>query len=280
MSDPMEDHRLRALVNQADEASRTRKDSTVLAAIHLELGRVFHDWVVRSAAEARNQAGQAPAAPPREREEAMLPNMATDEETPVEELVYTRETQPSEDDGWYTDEVEVTGRPLFDANEINRDEDTDIPHAGDPEGRGVSLDDAEEWSRDQATALGRGDPLGTSRELLAIQGDISSSDELAVEASRVQFATHELESQVGRLPRDVQIAVLGMLSARAHHLQDRLEVGVGPKLALDRLRRWQTARGLPVVAGLEPNGFPERGTWETDALAWWDLLDKPPQTSP
>ena len=63
------------------------------------------------------------------------------------------------------------------------------------------------------------------------------------------------------------------MAARARHLQEVLEVDVGPRVALDRLRSFSQASGLSWVAGLDPNGSPERNTWAEDAVTWWNKLD-------
>jgi len=72
----------------------------------------------------------------------------------------------------------------------------------------------------------------------------------------------------------VQQALLGMLAARARHLQEKLEVDVGPRLALDRLRRYRKQAGLPPVVGLLPDRGPEAGAWAEDAKRWWTVLSE------
>lgn len=267
----LDDPKIRQLLDQADAAASVHRDPAALASIHLELGRSIHDWVSRSRSMSRLAAspvalGAGPQAPsldlPVGRD--TLDGITDDTEQVLADV---------DDDGWFTDEMEVMpDRPLFEASEL--DDHTEFPTDGQ-EGDIATLDQVGAWSRDGKTALGRGAPLGDLRDILALADHPGSSDGLAVEASRLQWATADLEGRLGGLPRDVQIALVGLLAARAQHLQERLGTGVGPSLALDRLRRWQTARGLPTVAGLETSALPERGGWIEDAAAWWDLLDLP-----
>lgn len=250
----LDDANVRDLLEQADAAA-SRRDAVALASVYLELGRVVHDQLSRARAAARVAASVPRGTLPQD----TLGDLAEPDERPSEV-----------DDEWLTDEVDVIPeRPLFDASEL--DDHTEFPI--DHDARVATLDEVRLWARDERSPLGRGDALGDLRGYLALADNPSSSDGLAVEASRLQWATSDLEARLGGLPRDVQVALVGLLAARAQHLQERLGTGVGPSLALDRLRRWQTARGLPTVAGLEPGALPERGGWLEDAAAWWDLFD-------
>ncbi len=269
----LDDPKIRQLLDQADAAAGVHRDPGALASIHLELGRTIHDWVSRSRSMARLAAGPAVSS-------ALDLSGARDLAVGRDTLDgITDDVEPKladvDDDGWFTDEMEVMpDRPLFEASDL--DDHTEFP-TENADSDVATLDQVHAWGRDGRTALGRGAPLGELREILALADHPGSSDGLAVEASRLQWATSDLEGRLGGLPRDVQIALVGLLAARAQHLQERLGSGVGPSLALDRLRRWQAARGLPTVAGLETNALPERGGWIEDAAAWWDVLDLPAQ---
>ncbi len=269
----LDDPKIRQLLDQADAAAGVPRDSGALAAIHLELGRTIHDWMSRS----RSAAGLAAGAAVSSALDLTGPRDAAVGRDTLDGI--TDDLEPKladvDDEGWFTDEIEVMpDRPLFEASEL--DDHTEFPTDA-PDGDAATLDQVHGWGRDARTALGRGAPLGDLREILALADHPGSSDGLAVEASRLQWATSDLEGRLGALPRDVQIALVGLLAARAQHLQERLGAGVGPSLALDRLRRWQTARGLPTVGGLEASALPERGGWIEDAAAWWDVLDLPAQ---
>lgn len=74
------------------------------------------------------------------------------------------------------------------------------------------------------------------------------------------------------LDRRLRGVMLGLLAARARHLEEILKAKAGPRLALGRLRRYREGAGLPVVAGMLPGAHPETGNWSGDASAWWALI--------
>lgn len=92
------------------------------------------------------------------------------------------------------------------------------------------------------------------------------------EASKVQWASGELAGRLADTPEVLQVAVLGMLAARARNVAEHLDVDIGPRMAIDRLRRYRDQQDLPSVAGLLPNARPELATWAEDARAFWELL--------
>jgi hypothetical protein len=118
------------------------------------------------------------------------------------------------------------------------------------------------------------DALGELTELLHGQADPADAAALAVEASRVQWATTGMEQKWAEFPASVRQALLGLLAARSRALQESLEVDVGPRLALDRLRRYRKASGLPPVVGLLPDRGAESGSWSEDAKRWWTVLSE------
>jgi len=95
---------------------------------------------------------------------------------------------------------------------------------------------------------------------------------LALEASRVQWATVGLNATWAHFPQPIQVALLGLLSARCRWLSEHLAVDLGPGIALDRLRSHCAQTGLATVVALVPDSEPESGTWRGDALHWWDML--------
>src|SRR5690606_2665470 len=105
-------------------------------------------------------------------------------------------------------------------------------------------------------------------------GTAESESELAVETTRVQWATIGLPDRLAPLPDVVRQAMVGLLAARARHLQERLREDVGPRLALERLRRYRSEAGLTPVVGLLPERSPELATWADDARHWWKVLDE------
>jgi len=223
-----------------------------------------------------------------------------DDEPVVESsMEYTDEVpvDDSDDDtGWYTAEVPRSGN-LFDPGDIE-DGTTDIPEsdsmpAPPPDG---TLDYDEDYAveniarmqfrrMDADNSLGqlRAEPAPTWRhhvdELIALLSLPPRADDpegMAVEASRVQWASGELENRLSGLPEEVQVCFLGLLAARAQLLRAHLDVGVGPRLALDRIDRYRLANDLPSVAGLQASPRPEYGTWANDARQWYALLAPEP----
>lgn len=113
------------------------------------------------------------------------------------------------------------------------------------------------------------------QDLLALLGkptDDRDAVTLAVEASRIQWATVGLRRQWPRYPEPIQVALLGMVAARCRFLVQHMEVDLGPRYALDRLRTYRAHTGLATVVGLVDEREPEAGTWTDDALHWWDML--------
>jgi len=211
----------------------------------------------------------------------------------------TQSTVPTEEEvaermNWYTDEVEVDdAEPLF-TKEDRLDELTDIPES-DPISEEVEMDtvtDHEDYEVTTIAQLRRNS--GASDHPLRRLSDESSDptwaykltqllkllelpdspqrDEMAVEASRVQWAASELHTRLDGLPQSIQVCIIGMLAARAQHLRVQLAIDVGPRLALDRLRRYRIDEELPTVAGLLAQPGPENDSWADDVQAWWDLL--------
>lgn len=108
--------------------------------------------------------------------------------------------------------------------------------------------------------------------MLALPASFADLQELGVEASRVQWATTDLAPRLVGIPAEVQVGVVALLGARAQHLRHRLDIDVGPRLSIDRLQRYRIDEDLPPVAALQPTPRPERGSWESDARAWFALL--------
>lgn len=109
-------------------------------------------------------------------------------------------------------------------------------------------------------------------QLLALPANFADVSELAVESSRLQWASNDLAPRLEKFPQDIRLALVAMMAARAHHLRLRLDSDVGPRLSLERLRRYRLDTDLPAVAGLTPTPRPETGSWEGDARQWWALL--------
>jgi hypothetical protein len=249
-----------------------------LQALHLEIGVAFVDAI---------EAGQV-----------FVPV--------VDSLDYELEER---DANWYTEDPSLPGvtadsdEPLFDPEDLvdptagglgDFDDSTpvmpgerDFPYPGEPSGSEPDFvvasvagfraerdqDPASPWS---LLAAGAGSAwkqrLDELLALLALPRSFADADELAIEASRVQWATNDLETRLLGLPPEIRIGLVAMLAARAQHLRARLDLDVGPRMSLDRLQRYRLDRDLPAMAGLLPTPRPEHGSWEEDARQWWLLL--------
>ncbi len=264
MPNPADDPRVLQLLREADQAIQQRADPATLAAIHMHLGMVFHEVVRRATAEMRTLDSPIPRPAPLA---PAPPNLLPDDETESTDTpTWTNEAERDDQNSGWTEDADLPAGPLFDSGEL--DDDTNFPE-NDAEKDGFGIDAAEQWSEGQETF----NLPPELRNLLGVPPDLTSPDDLAVEASRVQWATSDLEGRFGLLAPAAQSAVLGLLSSRANLLSERLDVAVGPRLALDRLRKWRLARSLPQVAGIEENPLPERGSWEADARSWWAVFE-------
>jgi hypothetical protein len=128
-------------------------------------------------------------------------------------------------------------------------------------------------ARERPTPVpGREADLDSLLALLVPPSSFSDADELAVEASRIQWATLQLADRLSVQPTELKTGMVGMLAARAQHLRLRLDDDLGPRLTLAKLQRFRLEHKLPVVAGLMPTPRPESGSWEQDARRWWACL--------
>lgn len=115
------------------------------------------------------------------------------------------------------------------------------------------------------------EPLAKLLVLLALPSSFSDPNELVIETSRMQWATHEID-RLAVLPAQIQLGILAMLAARVQHLKRHLDDDLIPRITLAKLQRFRIERRLPVTAGLMPTPRPESGTWEEDARRWWAWL--------
>lgn len=206
----------------------------------------------------------------------------------TDELPGDDEAQPHDTD-WYTSESPRTSDRLFDPGDL-ADDPTEIPESATIPTASMGESDDDDFEVETLTKLQRratlegeslwelshADPTWKHHAVeffgLLQLPEGTTADDLAVEASRVQWASSELERRLGGLPADVQLAFIGLLAARAHLLREHLDVDVGPRLALDRLDRFRVGNDLPPVSGLLATPRPERGTWARDARMWYQLL--------
>ncbi len=126
------------------------------------------------------------------------------------------------------------------------------------------------------------DWVAALQDLLALLGPPLESDTptaIAVEAARVQWASRRLVERWNRFPQPIQLALLGLVGARARYVQDQLPIDVGARRALRRLDDYRRDAGLATVVSLQDDGAPESGAWPNDALQWWDMLVRGIQAS-
>lgn len=126
----------------------------------------------------------------------------------------------------------------------------------------------------RGSSLSWREPLDELLDLIAIPGDLADPSLMPSEASTVQWASGELQNRIARFPEPVRQALLGLLAVRARNLASNLDVDIGPKMALDRLKRIRSSHELPWVVALLPNARPETGSWVADARAFWELLGR------
>lgn len=205
---------------------------------------------------------------------------------------FTDELPVRKDHGWYDDEKTgpIEGGPLFDQSDLVTGE---VPVPDDlhlpPESDDTDADEQYAVETTASMAVRAAEPttgLGRYRagnapyqaalreflELLRSPYDLDDPTELGVEASRVQWATTELENRVRDFPNDVKLTIIGLLAARAQYLRTRLDVDVGARRSLDRLQRYRIERDLPAVTGLLPTPVPESSSWLEDAERWWAVF--------
>lgn len=308
----LQDEHIRALLREADDALRllerpgdgapSTEIREALDGIYKDIGRhVHHAW--RELVAPRPTAPPEPARPGAQQliedefdfraheettQERTSESLDIDESTDIPEATeFPESSEPAEDlERWYTDEVEIEGsQPLFSPGELEEaaaTESVDIGPRGDAAGGLPSLAapfvaaDGSDTVSVHGFTVGSigGEPWAASlRELIGmIGGPPAEGADLTEEVSRVQWATTQVDHRWAEFPISVQTALLGLLAARARNLQDRLEVDLGPRLALDRLRKHARATGVPSVAGLQADHAPDSASWADDARRWWAAL--------
>jgi len=217
------------------------------------------------------------------------------EVTPLElDQIHTRHV--GDHNRWYTDEVQSSeSEPFFEASD-HLEEDIPISerfaNPAPPTNLGTTTDERHAYRSPQVLhpADLTSTPLFSNTHddinspwvaqlqqmliLLEAPQSLHAYTDLAAEASRIQWATFDLERSWSALPRAVQQALLGMLSARCRQLQTQMDVHLGPSHALSHLRAYQQREDLNPVVGLIPDRRPEYRNWLEDAEHWWDVLTK------
>lgn len=293
------------LLERPGEGAPSGEIREALNGIYKDLGRQVHlAWrdLVSPRPSAPPEPVAAPASAPKGRaeddfefrareettQEKTGESLDIDESTDIPEATDVPDSaDPAEDlERWYTDEVEIANsQPLFNPGELEEAAATEtVDVARRPDGQDglpslagpyLSGDGADGVSVHgfSVGAIGHEPWAPTLRELIGMIGvPPSEGADLTEEVSRVQWATTQVDHRWAEFPLPVQTALLGLLAARARNLQDRLEVDLGPRLALDRLRKHARATGVPAVAGLQADHAPDSASWADDARRWWTAL--------
>lgn len=95
---------------------------------------------------------------------------------------------------------------------------------------------------------------------------------LAIEAARLQWATTSLSDRWAPFPQPIQQALLGLLTTRCRFVLQGGPSPTGPERAMRRLRDYRLQAGLTTVIGLHAEATPESGSWNGDAVEWWEML--------
>jgi hypothetical protein len=283
--------RIRTLLHQADDATRllarigdgpeTNEIREALTGILRDLGREVHVvW-----REIQSEMGPFSTAPDphagpddfefRKRDDSQektAEDLEVDPNTDIPEQTSDKPQDGEDLERWYTDEVEIQqSEPLFNPGEIDQNE-ADVPHGlarnAEDDVPVVPVDGFEvaPYVLDEPWVKGL-------REFIALLGGPPADGaDLTEEASKVQWAATGLDARWAGFPAPVRTALLGLLASRARLLQERLEVDVGPRMALDRLRKHRKLSDLPSVAALGADRAPETGSWGEDARWWWRAL--------
>ncbi len=151
-------------------------------------------------------------------------------------------------------------------------EDTPVPVPQLITSQGAVTQDVPGWNEPAATAEPWVAQLGDLLERIAIPSALDDPIELAAEASLVQWCTVDLDAQWAPFPTAIRAALLGLIASRARHLQDRLAVDVGPRIALERLSAYRERAGINKVEGLYPERGAQMASWAEDAQRWWESL--------
>ena len=109
-------------------------------------------------------------------------------------------------------------------------------------------------------------------DMLDMSEDLDDEVELAVEATKLQWATTNMYDSWSSYPRLIQVALTGMLACRAHVVRERLPSSLAPNSVIDRLRTQQYRSGSRPVLSLKPAAEPEDESWANDATLWWNIL--------
>lgn len=289
----LDDDRVRQLIHEAEDAARlvaqlqedgadARDVQEALDGIWRDLGRLVHaryqgllDGTVPVSQDAPTELMESRQRPLGSVTAALDDNTDTD---------IPRADDPVAGGGddlerWYTDEIDLDGRPPLSfshadgADDVPESDSDPLIGIGTTEGlvnpitsqrtKPVPAADLPAW-------LGNLDELMRLLELPRAGDDDPAR--LAEEASKVQWATSGIEVKWADYPVPIQTALIGMLAARCRALQERLDTDVGPRLAMERLRRYRKAAGLPPVTALSGDRGPETGSWSEDARRWYEML--------
>lgn len=283
--------RVRTLLRQADDATRllermgegaeTSEIREALTGILRDLGHEVHIvWreMVVDVGEDPEAGADDFAFKKRDdtSQEKTAESLEIDPNTDIPEATSERPPDAEDLERWYTDEVEIQRQePLFNPGELEPSAEGEA--SGAPPGLVRQAEDdvpvvpvdgfeVAPYAADEAW-------VKSLREFVVLLGGPpAEGTDLTEEASKVQWAASGLDVRWGGFPPAVRTALLGLLASRARVLQEQLEVDIGPRMALDRMRKHRKLADLPSVAALGADRGPETGSWSEDARWWWRAL--------
>lgn len=109
-------------------------------------------------------------------------------------------------------------------------------------------------------------------DMLDMSEHLEDEIELAVETTKLQWATTNMYDSWSNYPRLIQVALTGMLACRAHVIQENLPNSLAPEAVLKRLKTQQIRSGLRPVLAMQASPSPEDESWSNDATLWWNVL--------
>jgi len=109
-------------------------------------------------------------------------------------------------------------------------------------------------------------------DMLDMSEDLDDQTEIALEATKLQWATTNMYDTWSNYPRFIQMALTGMLGCRAQVIREKLPDSMASNSVLERLRIQQIRSGIRPVTSLQILPAPEDESWANDATLWWNIL--------
>jgi hypothetical protein len=218
-----------------------------------------------------------------------LPSVSESEEdtenTPIPEFSLSFSADEVASERWYTDELSVPSGQMFFGPEDHLEEYIPLP---DP------IDSPEVHRETPVGALRSARPDAAKSHQLPSFEDLEdvawkhmlleclymtqspkifhAYTDLAAEHARLHWATYFVSTQISHLPRALQASLLKMLASRCRHLEEQLEVPVGPQDLRNTLETTRHLLQVGQINALDDQKEPEYRNWFEDAQHWWDVV--------